>query len=124
MKIQLFTLFLLGSLGLPAQFFRRDLDPAKPAPAQANLKEITLSGDQQWVDTGIDLAQGDIVKLTGSGSIKLTNAKAENGPEGGPRAWTDMIRTLPVNDANRGAIVGRIGEIGRASCRERVSGLV
>ena len=111
MKIQLFPLLLLlASLGLPGQFFRRDMDAAKPAPAKANVKEITLAGDQQWVDTGIDLAQGDIVKLTGSGSIKLTNAKAENGPEGGPRAWTDMIRTLPVNDANRGAIVGRIGD--------------
>lgn len=107
---KLLTFFLLVSLGLPGQFFRRDLDPAKPTPVNANVKEIALSGDKQWVDTGIDLAQGDIVKLTGSGTIRLTNAKAENGPEGGPRGWMDMIRTLPVNDANRGAIVGRIGD--------------
>ncbi len=110
MKIQLFTLFLLISLAMPGQFFRRDEDPAKPTPVNANVKEIALSGDKQWVDTGLDLAQGDIVKLTGSGTIKLTNAKAENGPEGGARGWMDMIRTLPVNDANRGAIVGRIGD--------------
>ena len=111
MKIPWFALFIIVPLTLPGQFFRRDLDPATPpAKVNPNVKEIALSGDKQWVDTGIDLLPGDIVKLTGSGTIKLGNAKAENGPEGGPRAWTDMLRTLPVNDANRGAIVGRIGD--------------
>ncbi len=106
------TLFVLMTLSLPGQFFRRDGDPAKPADkvVAANTKEVEISGDKQWVDTGIDLAPGDVVKITGSGTIKLINAKEENGPEGGKRAWTDMIRTLPVNDANRGAIVGRIGD--------------
>ena len=105
-----FVLFLVFATALPGQFFRRDGEAPKPAAVNANAKEIALSGDQQWVDTGIDLAQGDVVKLTGSGSIKLVNAKAENGPEGGARGWMDMVRTLPVNEAGRGAIVGRVGD--------------
>ncbi|MBY0508062.1 MAG: LssY C-terminal domain-containing protein [Bryobacteraceae bacterium] len=105
----LLALLLTLPLLLPAQFFRKDGQVAKPA-ANPNAKEVTLDGSQQWVDTGIDLGAGDVVKLTGSGAIKLANAQLENGPEGGKRAWTDMIRTLPVNDANRGAIVGRIGD--------------
>ncbi len=108
------VVLLWASLTLFGQFFRRDGEPAKPAATTtanaATTKEVTLDGSQQWVDTGIDLNQGDVVKLTGSGSIKMTNAKEENGPEGGKRAWMDMIRTLPVNDANRGAIVGKIGD--------------
>ncbi len=107
----LYAILLLIPLSLPGQFFRRDGEPPKPTEkANPNVKEFTLDGSQQWVDTGMDLDQGDIVKLTGSGSIKLTNAKEENGPEGGKRAWMDMIRALPVNDANRGAIIGRIGD--------------
>ncbi len=106
----LMALFLLLPLALPGQFFRRDGEPAKPVEKNSTAKEVPLDGTKQWVDTGIDLGQGDIVKLTGSGTIKLTNAATENGPEGGKRSWTDMIRTLPVNDANRGAIIGRIGD--------------
>ena len=106
----LMALFLLLPLALPGQFFRRDGEPAKPVEKNSTAKEVPLDGTKQWVDTGIDLGQGDIVKLTGSGTIKLANAREENGPEGGKRSWTDMIRTLPVNDANRGAIIGRIGD--------------
>jgi len=107
---RLMALFLLLPLATPGQFFRRDGQPATPPAKSTTAKEVPLDGTKQWVDTGIDLGQGDIVKLTGSGTIKLANAREENGPEGGKRSWTDMIRTLPVNDANRGAIIGRIGD--------------
>ncbi len=129
--MKLFYLLVLVPLALPGQFFRRDGDAAKPTDktAAANTKEISVSGQTQWVDTGIDLAPGDVVKLTGSGSIKLVNAKEENGPEGGKRGWMDMIRTLPVNDGNRGALIGRIGDRDTArafligSLREQRAGL-
>ena len=36
-------------------------------------------------------------------------AKQSNGPEGLPRGWADLARALQVNEAGRGALVGRIG---------------
>ena len=67
-------------------------------------------GSSGWIDTGIDLKPGDTVKITASGTLQFSNAKQPAGPEGLARAWTDLIRQLPLNDAGRGALIGRISE--------------
>lgn len=75
-----------------------------------STQEFTLEGGKQWLDTGLDLKAGDVVRLTGSGTLKFAMAAKENGPEGGVRAWTDMLRTYPLNESPKGALIGRIGE--------------
>jgi len=70
--------------------------------------ELDITGTSAWTDTGIDLKAGDTLRISATGSVHFTGAK-ENGPEGLARGWLDLIRILPVNEAGRGALVGRIG---------------
>lgn len=78
------------------------------------VKQITVDGKQSWVDTGLDVQPGDMVKIEASGSLKYSDAAQSTGPEGLARGWKDLIRVLPVNDAGRGALIGRIGSEGSA----------
>jgi hypothetical protein len=75
----------------------------------AQTKEFDLKPGGGWVDTEIDLQPGDTVRFTVSGQMQYSNARQAAGPEGLPRGWADLIRQLPVNEAGRGAVVGRIG---------------
>ena len=75
-----------------------------------SAQDFTIEGSKQWVDTALDLKPGDQVRLTGSGTLKYSTSLKENGPEGGVRAWLDMIRTFPLNDSPKGALIGRIGD--------------
>ncbi len=74
-------------------------------PAQ----EFDIAGDQAWLDTGIQVAPGDALHISGAGTIQFSQAPP-NGPEGLARGWKDLTRNLPVNDAGRGALIGRIGD--------------
>ena len=96
-----------------APTIRLGLGPKASAPSEkvAGSKggEIEVQGGQQWVDTKIDLVPGDRVSITATGSVQFQMQSA-NGPEGQTRAWMDLVRSLPVNSAGRGALVGRIGD--------------
>jgi hypothetical protein len=43
--------------------------------------------------------------------LRYSDAKEDNGPEGLTRGFKDLIRILPYNDAGRGAVIGRIGDV-------------
>jgi hypothetical protein len=73
-------------------------------------QEIQLTGDQSWSDSGIDVQAGEHVLITASGSLRYADAKNDNGPEGLSRGFKDLIRVFPVNEAGRGALIGRIGD--------------
>jgi hypothetical protein len=81
---------------------------SKAASGQSSAA-LEISGDQHWVDTGIDLNPGDKAEVTASGTLKLTEASETNGPEGHSRGWKDLLRQFPVADAGRGALIGRMG---------------
>lgn len=83
------------------------------SPNEQKLVEVQVSGSTQWTDTGIDLKKGDTLKIEASGSIQLLYSPS-NGPEGQIRGWLDVLRTLPLNDVGRGALIGRIGNDGAA----------
>ncbi len=97
-----------------AQLVRESAPPQaaqKSAAGQRRVsQEIQLTGDQHWADTGIDVQPGERVALTASGTLRYADAKNDNGPEGLPRGWMDLVRILPLNDAGRGALLGRIGD--------------
>ena len=87
--------------------------PATPAPPSGKRRlgqEIQITGEATWIDTGIDVNAGEHVVFTASGNLRYADAKEENGPEGMPRGFRDLLRSLPVNEAGRGALVGRIGD--------------
>lgn len=75
----------------------------------AQIPELDLQPGSDWIDTGVDLAPGDTIRVTVTGTLQYSNARQSNGPEGLPRAFTDLVRAMHVNDAGRGSVVGRIG---------------
>lgn len=79
------------------------------APAQDRW-EVTIDGRERWKDTGITVEAGDLIRFEASGRLKFPDSRNDNGPEGLPRGWRDLIAALPLNDHGRGALVGRVGE--------------
>jgi hypothetical protein len=72
-------------------------------------KSITLRGDQEWVDAGVDVKAGDVYQFEASGEITYTGARSATPPDGSAKGWRDLTRSFPAADANRGAVLGRIG---------------
>src|SRR2546423_1613798 len=73
-------------------------------------QEIQLTGEQPWSDTGIDVQPGEHVVVTATGKLRYADAKEDNGPDGIPRGFKDLLRILPFNGAGRGALIGRVGD--------------
>jgi hypothetical protein len=74
-----------------------------------NTADVTVTGDKQWVDTGIDVNAGDKLHITAKGTVDFVDNKGIT-PEGAPRGWKDVLRALTVSSAGRGALVGQIGD--------------
>jgi LssY C-terminus len=64
------------------------------------------SGD--WTDTGVIVTPADHLNFTASGTLTMADGKALTA-DGVTRGWKDMIRIYPLNSANSGALIGRIG---------------
>jgi hypothetical protein len=73
-------------------------------------QEVQLTGEESWIDTGIDVQAGEHVLITATGNLRYADAKNDNGPEGLARGFKDLLRVLPFNEAGRGALIGRIGD--------------
>lgn len=73
-------------------------------------QELQLMGDASWMDTGIDAQAGEHVVITATGKLRYADAKEDNGPQGIPRGFKDLLRILPYNEAGRGAVIGCIGD--------------
>ena len=84
--------------------------PQTPAGKKRLSQEVQLTGDQSWIDTGIDVQAGEHVVITATGKLRYADAKDDNGPEGLPRGFKDLLRVLPFNEAGRGALIGRVGD--------------
>jgi hypothetical protein len=75
----------------------------------AQTKEVEVQASQTWVDTGLDVKAGDLLRFESSGTVKYSDAAQAASPEGIPRGWRDLLRALPLNDVGRGALLGRVG---------------
>jgi hypothetical protein len=64
------------------------------------------SGD--WTDTGVIVTPVDHLNFTASGNLTLADGRTAP-PDGINRGWKDLIRVYPLNSANSGALIGRIG---------------
>jgi len=121
--------FLTGMLlaaGIP-QPLRAQLVRENSAPPQISLEEngaaaqippgkkrlsqeVQITGEETWIDTGIDVQPGEHVLITATGKLRYADAKDDNSPDGLARGFKDLLRVLPFNDAGRGALIGRIGD--------------
>jgi len=79
-----------------------------PAQPPQTSKELDVPGNQPWTDTGVDLQPGQTVTITATGKLQYMDGSTP-GPQGAGRSWRDLIRTMPVNSAGRGALIGRWG---------------
>jgi hypothetical protein len=84
--------------------------PSAPAGKLRVSQEVQLTGDDIWIDTGINIQPGERVVITATGKLRFADQKTDNGPEGLARGFKDLIRILPYNEAGRGALIGRIGD--------------
>jgi hypothetical protein len=71
-------------------------------------KELDVNASQVWTDSGIDLKAGDTITVTATGTLQF--AGKPSGPEGLPRGWMDLVTQLPLNEAGKGALLGRIAD--------------
>lgn len=81
----------------------------QPSSATSSTaRELEVSGSAQWTDASVDLAVGQSVTITATGTLQFTDGNSP-GPEGAGRGWKDLLRSMPLNSAGRGALIGRIG---------------
>ena len=124
-SFRLFCAFVLAlvPISLRAQLVRENTPPPSQSTMQDNnasaqtpsgkrrvSQEIQITGDQSWLDSGIDVQAGERVVISASGNLRYSDAKNDNGPEGLARGFKDLLRSFPDNDAGRGALIGRIGD--------------
>src|SRR5215831_21345047 len=103
-------LFVAGSLGLAAadpMLCRAQLVQEAAPPQQASAKqnssgaqtpsgkkrisqEVQLTGEESWIDTGIDVQPGEHVVIRATGKLRYTDANDDNGPEGLGRGFRDL----------------------------------
>src|SRR5229473_2988921 len=81
-----------------------------PSGKKRLSQEVQLTGQESWIDTGIDVQAGEHVFVTATGKLRYVDAKDDNGPDGLPRGFKDLLRVLPYNEAGRGALIGLIGD--------------
>jgi hypothetical protein len=96
-------------LAAPAVEAAGDGARAQDVPEQLPALAITVKADAGWVDTGIDVAQGESLTIRASGRITLQrgNPAADCGPAG----LDFMTVQQPVQDRNLGALVGKVAQL-------------
>ena len=89
----------------------RDSTPKSNLAGKRRIsQELQITGEQSWMDTGIEVQPGEHILVTAKGTLRYSDAKEDNGPDGIARGFKDLLRILPFNSAGRGALIGRVGD--------------
>ena len=76
-------------------------------PPRLRERNVTVNPNEPWVDTGINLRNGQEVYFQNSGQVTWSPNRRVDA-EGTRNSKPDTNRPLP--DRNSGALIGRIGE--------------
>ena len=92
---------------------------AAQAPSPRVSRDFNVGQKDVWTPTDLEVKPGERVVFSAKGSASCGGAASSFGPDGIPRGFRDLLRILPMPQAGRGALLGRIGEadvaqIGRA----------
>jgi LssY C-terminus len=91
----------------PVEVIKSTVPDASELKARKGSYSFTVqSGD--WTDTGVVVTPADHLNFTATGTLTLGDGRPAP-PDGVTRGWRDMIRIFPLNSANSGALIGRIG---------------
>ncbi len=118
LRLALTAFFLLQTLAAARSYAQLVREAAAPQADKNSAasgaprihQELALTGDQHWADTTIDVKAGERIQVSAKGTLRCAEARRENGPEGLPRGFRELLRILPLNQAGRGALIGRIGD--------------
>jgi hypothetical protein len=67
---------------------------------------VRIQGNQDWVDTGIDVRRGDVLIFTARGNVTVMQGTAGVGPDG---TTAPRNARYPVRNAPLGALIGAVG---------------
>jgi hypothetical protein len=81
-----------------------------PTGKRRLAQDVTISGDQTWVDTSITVQPGEHIIATVTGKMHYNDSQTDADATGLARNFKDLIRILPYNAAGRGAVIGRVGD--------------
>lgn len=77
--------------------------------ATAETATVTVGGTTRWIDTGIDVYAGDLVRFQASGSIQMSNDASDVADPGGSRL-NRLAAEAPLPRQSAGALIGRVGQ--------------
>ncbi len=78
------------------------------AAARKASYSLTVPGTGAWIDAGFAVSPADHLLATATGTLTLADGR-QTDPTGIAKGWKDLLRGFPVDEANTGALVGRIG---------------
>ena len=93
---------------------------ATPTPSASNGVSVRVDAQQQWVDSGLTVRQGDLVTFRASGQIQTAPGETVT-PDGDGRGPSDTsrrslprgratLRGYPAPDVAVGALLGKVGD--------------
>ena len=82
--------------------------------AHATAYQFDVDATKQWIDTNLDLRQGEKLRFTATGTITYPADKKHPdgrtfGPDGLSRGYQDLIHEYAVPDSGHGALIARLG---------------
>jgi len=105
------VLAFAGCAAVASQTSQSNPSATTTAPAASTSSQIEVSGNQQWVDTKLDLRRNETLKLSAAGTVTYADGRSY-GPDGLPRGWKDLVHQYAVPDAGHGALIARLGADG------------
>jgi hypothetical protein len=85
-----------------------------PTPSPRLSRDFQTDQKEVWTITDLEVEPGERLTFSAKGSASCPGFASSFGPEGIPRGFRDLLRILPMAQAGRGALVGRVGEPGVA----------
>jgi hypothetical protein len=72
-------------------------------------RDFQVGAGTVWTSTDLELQPGDRLVFTANGEARCPGVESAFGPAGIPRGFRDLLRILPMAQAGRGALIGRVG---------------
>ncbi len=96
-----------GAAHPPVEVIQATAPDSSVLKARKGSYSFTIeNGD--WTDTGVEVTPADQLSFTATGNLTLADGR-QAPPDGLTRGWKDLIRVYPLNSANSGALIGRVG---------------
>jgi hypothetical protein len=88
--------------------------PSAASSANATAFQFDVDATKQWLDTKVDLRQGEKIRLSATGTITYPADKKHPdgrtfGPDGLARGFEDLIHEYAVPNAGHGSLIARLG---------------